>query len=146
MLGINIFFISGDSMKPLIPKNSYVISLPVLFKRVNSILIFKHEKYGDLIKRLISIDNDGNHWFKGENKQSISSENIGPIKKEDIGALRPLRKGEGKAKAGTAPGGIGAIFKGGKKLAKDHTKLHKKSEGVREATKATTPYGMGSMK
>lgn len=84
MLGINIFFISGDSMQPLIPKNSYVISLPVLFKRVNSILIFKHEKYGDLVKRLISIDDDGNHWFKGENKQSISSKKIGPIKKEDI--------------------------------------------------------------
>ena len=84
MLGINIFLISGDSMKPLIPKNSYVISLPVLFKRVNSILIFKHEKYGDLVKRLISIDNDGNHWFKGENNHSVSSTKIGPIKEKDI--------------------------------------------------------------
>ena len=69
-----------------------------------------------------------------------------PMKKEDMGALRPLEKGEGKAKAGTAPGGIGAVVKGVKKLAKDHTKLHKDNKTIREATKATKPYGMGSMK
>ena len=69
-----------------------------------------------------------------------------PIKKENMGALRPLEKGEDKIQGGTAPGGMGAIFKGGKKLAKAHTKLHKDNKTIREATKVITPYGMGSMK
>ena len=69
-----------------------------------------------------------------------------PMKNEDITALRPLEKDEGKPKTGTAPGGIGAVVKGIKKLAKDHTKLHEDYETVGEATKATNPYSMGSMK
>ncbi len=69
-----------------------------------------------------------------------------PMKNEDITALRPLEKGEGKPKAGTAPGGIGAVAKGIKRLAEDHTKLHNFYETVRETTKATNPYSMGSMK
>ena len=72
-----------------------------------------------------------------------------PMKKEDIAATRPMTEAErkrAKGNMGTAPGGIGAIVKGVKHLKKAHTKLHKDHKTIREATKATTPYGMGSMK
>ena len=72
-----------------------------------------------------------------------------PMKNEDIGATRPMTEDErkrSKANMGTAPGGIGAVVKGIKRLAKDHTKLHEDYETVAEATKSINPYSMGSMK
>ena len=68
------------------------------------------------------------------------------MKNEDMGATRPLKGDEGKTITGTSPGGIGTTIKGIKKLTQDHTKLHKDYETIREATKATKPYGMKSMK
>ena len=72
-----------------------------------------------------------------------------PMKSEDTFETRPMTEADRKrfkASAGTAPGGIGAVVKGLGKLKKAHTKLHKDHKTIREATKATTPYGMGSMK
>ena len=60
---------------------------------------------------------------------------------------RPLTEDEKKPKMNAAEfGAPAAIYKGGKALIKAHTKLHKESEGVREATKQTKPWAMGSMK
>ena len=61
---------------------------------------------------------------------------------------RALTEDEKKVKMNAAPamGAPGAIYKGVKALGKAHTKLHKESEGVREATKQTKPWAMGSMK
>tara|TARA_R100000654_G_scaffold917_7_gene3529 strand:- start:10031 stop:10282 length:252 start_codon:yes stop_codon:yes gene_type:complete len=68
------------------------------------------------------------------------------MKNEDMGALRPLKEGEGKTKAGTAPGAIGTIFESIKNLGKAHNKLHKDYKTIGKATKAINPYDMGSMK
>ena len=68
-----------------------------------------------------------------------------PIRAEEP-EIRALTEEEKKVTAGTAPGGIGAVYEGLRALGQAHTDLHKKSEGVREATKQTKPWAMGSMK
>ena len=73
-------------MSPEIVDKSYVIvkqnNKANWFPKKNSILIFNHEKYGILVKRLTEADNHGNHWFCSNRKYSLSKEQIGPIKKK----------------------------------------------------------------
>ena len=72
-------------MEPIISKNSFILSVPFKFKKnKNQFIIFKHQKYGLLIKKLYFIDNSEKYWFIGENSCSISSNEIGPIAKEKI--------------------------------------------------------------
>ena len=75
-------------MSPAINDKSYVVvkknRKSNWFPKINSVLIFNHQKYGTLIKRLAVADKNGNHWFCGSTNQSLSKEEIGPIKKEDI--------------------------------------------------------------
>ena len=72
-------------MKPTIKNNSYVLSIPFFTsKNKKQMLIFNHNKYGCLIKRFSHIDEMGFFWFKGENISSLTSSEIGPIKKGDI--------------------------------------------------------------
>lgn len=51
---------------------------------LNNVVIFNHQKYGVLIKKIIKIDEKKNHWLEGLNKLSLSSSKIGPIKKCQI--------------------------------------------------------------
>ena len=72
-------------MKPIIKNNSFVLSIP--FSDSNDkklMLIFNHCKYGRLIKRLSFIDKRGFYWFEGDNVNSLTSKQIGPIQKKDI--------------------------------------------------------------
>ena len=72
-------------MKPNIKNNSFILSIP--FNNSNNrklMLIFNHSKYGRLIKRLSFIDKKGFYWFEGDNINSLTSEQIGPIQKKDI--------------------------------------------------------------
>tara|TARA_B100000989_G_scaffold298774_1_gene289753 strand:+ start:1290 stop:1568 length:279 start_codon:yes stop_codon:yes gene_type:complete len=75
-------------MSPEINDKSYVVvkqnRKSNWFPKINSVLIFNHQKYGNLIKRLVVADNNGNHWFCGSPNQSLSKEEIGPIRKENI--------------------------------------------------------------
>ena len=69
-----------------------------------------------------------------------------PMKKEDMGAVSKLTEEEKKPKTGTAPGSPKSVYNLAKKAGKAHSKLHRESEGVREATKKSNPWAMGSMK
>ena len=62
--------------------------------------------------------------------------------------VRALTAAEKKSyvKAGSPPSPVKAVVNLAKAAGKAHTELHKKSEGVREASKATKPWAMGSMK
>lgn len=62
--------------------------------------------------------------------------------------VRSLTAAEKKSyvKAGSPPSPVKAVMNLAKRAGKAHSELHKKSKGVREATKATKPWAMGSMK
>lgn len=72
-------------MYPIIPENSYVLTLSFNFKySKGNILVFNHKKFGKLIKKLHKIDNKGDFWFVGNNQYSLRTEEIGPIKRDKV--------------------------------------------------------------
>jgi len=76
-------------MSPLYNDGDYVItsSIPLIFDRIreNSIIVFNSPVFGILIKKVSSSDDDkGIFYVKGINPAGISSEKIGPVKKDEI--------------------------------------------------------------
>ncbi|SFC28670.1 nickel-type superoxide dismutase maturation protease [Pseudoalteromonas denitrificans] len=86
-MGFKFIRITGHSMMPRIPDNSYVLIhtwLKIFKPKPGNTLLIKHHKYGHIIKTLSHIDKQGFYWVKGESMQSVSMSNIGPIIKEQI--------------------------------------------------------------
>jgi len=73
-------------MYPLIPENSYVLTNKNInfFLKEKKIFIFKHDRFGLLIKRLIRIDESGKLWFESLNENGLKESEIGPIKKNNL--------------------------------------------------------------
>ncbi len=72
-------------MSPNISDDSFIITKPFSnIRNKNKLLIFKHKVYGKLVKRLNNIDSSNFFWFKGDSYTSISMDDIGPIKREQI--------------------------------------------------------------
>lgn len=76
-------------MSPFYNDGDYVIttSIPLLFNRISdkSVIVFKSPVYGILIKKVCRADDtSGLFYVKGINPASISSEKIGPVKKDEI--------------------------------------------------------------
>lgn len=76
-------------MSPEYHNGDYVITsrLPLLMGmvKVNSVLVFKSQRYGLLIKKVAEIDHtDKKYFFKGTNPLSLTTEKIGAIDKKDI--------------------------------------------------------------
>ena len=75
-------------MFPLYNDGDYVItsSIPLIFNRIreNSIIVFNSPVFGILIKKVSSSDNKGIFYVTGINPDGISSEKIGPVKKDEI--------------------------------------------------------------
>ncbi|PAJ73206.1 hypothetical protein CJF42_17000 [Pseudoalteromonas sp. NBT06-2] len=74
-------------MSPHIPDKSYALIhtwLNIFKPKLGDILLFNHVKYGSIIKTLAHKDKQGFYWFNGENKQSVSMAEIGPISKKQI--------------------------------------------------------------
>ena len=72
-------------MYPIIPESSFVLIKNYRSKpKIGSIVIFNHVKLGKLVKKLTFIDKDGNFWFTGKNKNSVSSKKIGPITSKNV--------------------------------------------------------------
>ena len=81
----SIFKVSGESMLPDFHDKSYVVINNMIKNfNLNNVVIFNHQKYGVLIKKLTKIDENKNYWFEGFNSLSLSSSKIGPIKKCQI--------------------------------------------------------------
>ena len=84
-------FNCGDYI--LILKTKYIIK----HIKVGSTLIFNHQKYGLLIKKVQSKDKSTNNlYFIGQNTNSITLEEIGPIGLNQI-LGKPLYIFKGKA-------------------------------------------------
>lgn len=72
-------------MESIIPDKSYVfVNHYNKHNKINDLVVFKHKTYGRLIKKLVNIDKDNFYWFEGIYEKSISKENIGPVKQDNI--------------------------------------------------------------
>ncbi len=86
---LRIIKISGESMSPEYHDGDYVVTsrLPLLLGlvKINSVVVFKSEKYGPLIKKVSSIDKkEKRYFFSGSNSISITTEEIGAIYQKNI--------------------------------------------------------------
>ena len=87
MLNLSFFKVIGDSMLPKIPCGSFVLVKKQTCEincSNNSIFVFYHRIYGDLIKKLDYIDKSKRLWFSGSSKESIARNKIGPVQREQV--------------------------------------------------------------
>lgn len=87
MLGFRFFKISGDSMSPKIPDQSYVLScrwFATFFLAEGKKILVRHQHYGLIVKTVALVDHHGFIWVKGENNQSMSIEQLGPISQSQV--------------------------------------------------------------
>ncbi|MGH1438615.1 MAG: S24 family peptidase [Cellvibrionaceae bacterium] len=81
MLGIKK--IRGESMSPFVSSDDYVITSSFFLSlHINDIIVVKHPIYNKVIKRIKTIDKNGNLWLTGENSGSLSSKKMGLIDKQ----------------------------------------------------------------
>jgi len=76
-------------MSPLYNDGDYLItsSIPLIFNRIseNSVIVFNSPVFGILVKKVSSYDDDkGIFYVKSINPAGLSSEKIGPVKKDEI--------------------------------------------------------------
>lgn len=77
-------------MSPTIPHQSYVLVHRILlrfFIGEGKKLLIQHKSYGLIIKKVALVDHHGFIWVKGENKKSVSVEQIGPISSQQVVGL-----------------------------------------------------------
>lgn len=87
MLGFKIWKVEGHSMAPKIPQDSYVLInkwLNFLPVKKGQQLIMKHRVHGLIVKTVAIVDHNGFIWSKGENKNSVSVEQLGPVSKDQV--------------------------------------------------------------
>ena len=74
-------------MSPRIPEGSYVLVngwRSALSVKPGQIIKVRHSRYGDIIKTLDHIDDQGFLWLRGEQKSSVSLLDMGPIKDKQV--------------------------------------------------------------
>lgn len=87
MLGFHFCKVTGISMSPLIPEDSYIFIVPwlkILPLKEGSLLKVLHPKFGFIVKSLAKIDKNGLFWLKGFHKSSLPIERLGPVGKAQI--------------------------------------------------------------
>lgn len=74
-------------MAPVIPPNSFILAakwLMIFPIREGQRLVINHPQYGVIVKKVALVDKNGFIWSKGENKKSVSVEQLGPVDKRQI--------------------------------------------------------------
>ena len=74
-------------MSPAIPEGSYVLGNCwrfLLSVKPGQVIKVRHTRYGDIIKTLDHIDEQGFLWLRGEHKSSVSMLDMGPIKHKQV--------------------------------------------------------------
>lgn len=82
ILGLKIWRVQGHSMAPAIPPGSFLLAVKWLFLfpiKEGQRLVINHPRYGVIVKTVATVDNNGLIWSKGENSESITIEQLGPI-------------------------------------------------------------------
>ena len=83
---LQIFKISGDSLYPFYKNGQRVLCRKIFGHtavKVNDTVVFKKEKYGLIIKKVTSIQNDG-YFVEGTDPLSIDSRLFGTITHQEI--------------------------------------------------------------
>jgi signal peptidase I len=84
----SIFRIKGESMAPTYTEGDFVLlakSPSVINKlSIDDDIVFEHQTYNKMIKRIIAIQPDNRFLVRGLNPASISIVEIGPIDKNII--------------------------------------------------------------
>ncbi len=79
-----IYRVHGESMYPKLSGGDYIIATRFFFRlKKNDIVVAIHPAYGMLIKRILKIDDNG-YWLAGDNPQSVSTEKMGPVTRNQI--------------------------------------------------------------
>jgi len=74
-------------MSPLIPDNSYVVVIPwlkILPLKCGNIIKVNHARYGEIIKAVATVDNEGFIWLQGHHNSSVTREEMGPIRSSQV--------------------------------------------------------------
>ena len=74
-------------MAPLIPTDSFILVvkwLLLLPVKKEQRLVIQHPEYGVIVKTVAMVDKNGFIWIRGENDDSISVEQMGPIDKNQV--------------------------------------------------------------
>ena len=81
----SIFKIKGCSLYPVLEEGDYVLILKKFFRlKENDIVIFRHHKYGILIKKVQKILPENKLFVVGTDINSIDSRKFGEIDKSCI--------------------------------------------------------------
>jgi len=87
VLGLHFSKVIGRSMSPKIPQDSYVLVMPwlkILALKRGNIIKVKHPQYGEIIKSVVAIDNDGCIWLQGLDPSSVTMAQMGPISASQV--------------------------------------------------------------
>ena len=85
LFNVSIFKVEGFSMFPTISDKAFVLIKTSNFNfSPKKIFVFNHKKYGRLIKSLERKDSNGEFWFKGNQSDSVSMSDIGPVNENNI--------------------------------------------------------------
>lgn len=87
-------------MSPCIPEGSYVLIsrwCALLAIKPEQIIKVRHTRYGDIIKILDHIDEQGFLWLRGEHESSVSMLEMGPVSQDQLvgivwGIIKPSAK------------------------------------------------------
>ena len=86
---LRIHKVTGDSMSPEFREGDFVVltTLPFILKhiKVGDTIIFDHQLYGTLIKRIASFDPEtAEAYVEGTRSDSLDSRRLGTIRRENI--------------------------------------------------------------
>ncbi len=87
MFGFKIWKVTGASMEPVLPSGCFAVAakwLTFFSIKEGQRLIIEHPKLGVIVKTVAMVDRNGFIWTKGENKESLSVEKLGPVDKRQI--------------------------------------------------------------
>jgi signal peptidase I len=86
---LKILKVSGDSLTPEYQEGDFVLiaKIPFLLNHLkpNDVVVFQHQDYGVMIKKIDFVLPGGNEVFvTGTHDYSVDSRRFGPIKKDDL--------------------------------------------------------------
>ncbi|HMD88104.1 MAG TPA: S26 family signal peptidase [Anaerolineaceae bacterium] len=86
---VKLLKVSGVSLEPDYQDGDFVLisKIPIIFKyvRAGDVIVFHHEVYGTLIKRIARLVSDQNGYYVlGTHRDSIDSRLIGTIATKDV--------------------------------------------------------------
>lgn len=88
MMGILCFYeVKGRSMQPFLRSGDYVFATRLYISiAINDLIVVNHPRYGRIIKRVSNINQALGVCLSGDNKESVTSDEMGWISLNQVGA------------------------------------------------------------